>query len=123
MYTRYEGLAARRGMTNYAVAKATGIGQDTLSRWKNGKGEPSVETLQTLADFFEVSLDYLCGREETKKKKRLGREAEELGPVYFSLAIQMKESGIDPGDIEYFIGLHKRAQKTLEERKKKNDKG
>lgn len=62
MYEIYEKLARSRSESNYAVSKATGVGQDTLSRWKTGKGEPSLDTLSILADYFGVSLDYMRGR-------------------------------------------------------------
>lgn len=44
------------------VANATGIDQKTLSNYETGKTNPDSYSLIRLADFFEVSIDYLVGR-------------------------------------------------------------
>lgn len=54
-------LMEEKGVTAYRVAKDTGITQATLSRWKTGKVSPSIETLQVLAEYFGVTIDYLMG--------------------------------------------------------------
>lgn len=61
MYGRYDDLRRERGLSNYQVAKATGISQSTLSDWKNGKSTPKNDKLLILAEFFGVSMDYLLG--------------------------------------------------------------
>lgn len=45
------------------VAKATGIDQKTLSNYETGKTNPDSYALIKLADFFNVSVDYLIGRD------------------------------------------------------------
>lgn len=44
------------------IAKELGISQQNFCRYENGQNEPDIETLIKLADYFDVSLDYLCGR-------------------------------------------------------------
>lgn len=44
------------------VSKATGIDQKTLSNYETGKTNPDSYSLIKLADFFDVSIDYLVGR-------------------------------------------------------------
>lgn len=61
MYDIFMQLMEEKGVTAYRVAKDTGITQATLSRWKTGKVSPSIETLQVLAEYFGVTLDYLMG--------------------------------------------------------------
>ena len=43
------------------VAKATGIDQKTLSNYETGKTNPDSYSLIKLADFYQVSIDYLLG--------------------------------------------------------------
>ena len=50
-------------MTQRDVADRLGISQPSYIRYENGKSEPTIENLIKLADLFDVSLDYLCGRE------------------------------------------------------------
>ena len=47
------------------VAVATGIDQKTLSNYETGKTNPDSYALIRLADFFEVSIDYLVGRRDS----------------------------------------------------------
>ncbi len=51
-------------LSQYALAKKLGISQSTICNWLNGKKEPCIESLWKLADFFDVSIDYLVGRKE-----------------------------------------------------------
>lgn len=46
------------------LAKNIHIASNTLSQFESGKAKPSYEVLIALADFFEVSVDYLLGRED-----------------------------------------------------------
>ena len=61
MYDRLLKLMKENNITPYRLSKETGITQATLSRWKTGKTDPSIETLKKIADYFGVSLDYLLG--------------------------------------------------------------
>ena len=45
------------------IAKLLGISVSTYSNWEQGKFEPDNASLQKLADYFNVSVDYLLGRE------------------------------------------------------------
>lgn len=64
MYEIFEKLLIERGVTAYRVAKETGISSATLTDWKKGRSKPKMEKLQKIADYFGVSIDYLCGNEE-----------------------------------------------------------
>ena len=59
-----EDLMKNEKLTQMQLAKAIGVGQSSISDWLNSKSEPSVENLWKLADFFDVSVDYLIGRKE-----------------------------------------------------------
>lgn len=59
MYSIFEQLLLKYGVSAYKVSKDTGVTQATLSTWKAGKTTPSSETLQKLANYFGVTVDYL----------------------------------------------------------------
>lgn len=44
------------------VSQATGIDQKTLSNYETGKTNPDSYALMKLADYFDVTIDYLVGR-------------------------------------------------------------
>lgn len=69
MYDIFMQLMEEKGVTAYRVAKDTGITQATLSRWKTGKVSPSIETLQVLAEYFGVTIDYLMGNAHIDEQK------------------------------------------------------
>lgn len=64
MYEHYQKLLDEKGLKNADVSRATGISNMTLSDWKHGKTKPKTETMQKLADYLEVSVDYLVNGEE-----------------------------------------------------------
>jgi ABC-type Mn2+/Zn2+ transport system ATPase subunit len=59
MYEIFESLLREKGITAYKISKETGVTQTALSNWKRGKSTPNARNLQKLADYLEVSLDYL----------------------------------------------------------------
>ena len=63
MYEIFEQLLRKHNLSAYKVSKLTGVTQSTLSDWKRGRSTPKTDTLQKLADYFDVSVDYLMGRE------------------------------------------------------------
>lgn len=77
-------LAKQRDITLKELSNKVGIGENSLYRWD--KTSPHSDKLQKVADFFDVSTDYLLGRTEKKKyyelsdkeKKDIAIQAEEL---------------------------------------------
>ena len=57
-------LRKERGIKQEELASYAGVSAQAVSKWENG-GVPDVELLPRIADFFEVSLDFLFGRNET----------------------------------------------------------
>ena len=61
---RINELLKSEGLNQSKLANGIGVNQSTVCNWLNGKKEPSIESLWKLADFFDVSVDYLIGRKE-----------------------------------------------------------
>lgn len=53
-------LAKNRGLSVKELSQKLGFGESTIYKWKNQT--PKVDHLQKVADFFNVSVDYLLGR-------------------------------------------------------------
>lgn len=64
---RIKDLREDRDLRQTDVAEATGIAQRTLSNYETGKTNPDSFALIRLADFFDVSIDYLLGRTNLRK--------------------------------------------------------
>lgn len=63
MYKIFEQLLERDGVTVADVCRATGIKQSTMSNWKKRNNRLSQKNAKKVADFFNVTLDYLYGSE------------------------------------------------------------
>lgn len=61
---RIEELRKGKNLSQRQLAKEIGTSQANLSRWEQGLNEPSVIECWKIADFFDVSLDVICGRKE-----------------------------------------------------------
>ena len=64
MKTNLKALRHSRGLTQIAVQMKTGIEQSLLSKFETGERTPPTETLLRLADFYDVSVDYILCRTE-----------------------------------------------------------
>ena len=62
-------LRAERGCSQKVVADFIGCSTVVYSRYETGAREPSSDTLSKLASFYNVTVDYLLGREEAQEKK------------------------------------------------------
>ena len=73
-------IRKQNGTTQVSLAKYLGIDQTTYSGYETGKSNPDINTLIKIANYFNISLDYLCGRQNknlifadslSEKKKEL----------------------------------------------------
>ena len=71
-WERYSDLCTAAGETPNSVAKKIGASSGSVTAWKNGS-EPRNATTRKIADFFNVSTDYLLGKEENAPTKAGGR--------------------------------------------------
>ncbi|MBQ8309125.1 MAG: helix-turn-helix transcriptional regulator [Clostridia bacterium] len=62
MQNRIRDLREDMDMRQSDLAEKTGIDQRTISNYETGKTSPDAYALIKLADFFDVSIDYLIGR-------------------------------------------------------------
>lgn len=62
---RIKYLRERNNISQIEFAKKIGVSNTVLSRYESGDRKPDYDTLQLIADFFDVSTDYLLGRTDT----------------------------------------------------------
>ena len=58
-----------KGIKATDLAKALHVSKQTVSSWENNRRNPSIETYVKLADLYDVSLDFLVGREFKSDKQ------------------------------------------------------
>lgn len=62
--TRLKELRTARGLTMDALAKEIHGTKAAIGNFENANKKPSLDALIALADYFDVSLDYLVGRSD-----------------------------------------------------------
>ena len=58
---RLRELRLEKGVGQVELAKALNVSKGIISLWENGLREPKLSNLITLAQFFEVTIDFLVG--------------------------------------------------------------
>ena len=67
-----ERIRALRESMNFSqvkFAETFGIGQSSVVRYEKGESSPSLELLVRIADYYDVSLDYVLGRTDNPQGK------------------------------------------------------
>lgn len=90
LFDRIKELSRKRGKNLKQVALELGHGENLFYTWK--KSTPNADKLQEVADYFGVSVDYLLGREDTKKV--------ELKPEEDELIVMFRKNTSDMDDDE-----------------------
>lgn len=66
---RIKSLRKSKSVTQAVLAELLGVTKTQISDLENGKTTTSIERLYTLADYFDVSLDYLVGRSDDPTRR------------------------------------------------------
>lgn len=65
LYQRIKKLCDERGITINKLEKEIGVGYSSIQKWKNTYN-PSMDKINKIANYFNVSLDYLLGRTDIR---------------------------------------------------------
>lgn len=61
---RLKELREKQGLSQKAFALKLNVSQSTVGMWESQKREPNFKTVETIAEFFNVSTDYLLGHDQ-----------------------------------------------------------
>lgn len=61
--SRIKELRKKNGWSQKELAKNVGVKASAISMWENDKRRPDFNSLVSLANIFDISIDYLIGRE------------------------------------------------------------
>lgn len=91
-------LRISKGLQQKELAPLLNIKISTYCQYETGKRQPDYDTLKKIADYFEVSTDYLIGREE-QTEQRKGIRIPVLGNVAAGIPIEAIEDILDYEEI------------------------
>ncbi|WP_035711003.1 helix-turn-helix domain-containing protein [Salibacterium aidingense] len=107
---RIKYLREHNGLAQKHVAEKLGIKNNTLSGYEAGRREPDASTLNKIAEFYGVSVDYLLGRTDDPTPEQ---------PSIFFYGGELSEDEQEHLEEELKI-YRKRKQQWLEQQEKNN---
>lgn len=115
---RIRALANQRDMSLPQLEVELGLGNGTISRWRSSS--PNTDKLQRIADYFNVSIDYLLGRDITLNK----RDQQNINEILANTEQLLKQDGLmfdgNPASPEAIESILSAMQIGMEMAKKKN---
>nr|WP_202709717.1 helix-turn-helix transcriptional regulator [Sporosalibacterium faouarense] len=114
---RLRKLRKEKKLTQVELGKLLKTSHATINRYENNIHQPDLDTLNKLANIFNVSTDYLLGRVDNKEiaiieGKEIPTELSKIGVEYLEVNKELKEKGFTPKKIKRLI-------ETLEDLNKK----
>ena len=86
---RLKQLREEAGLMQKEVSSALHIERSLYGKYENGRSEPPYDVLITIADYFNVTLDYLLGRTDEKSPTPEGAGLSEVDMEFVNLAKQV----------------------------------
>ncbi len=113
---KFKEIRKDKNLTQEELAMHLNIARSTIAGYETKRKEPDYETLRKIADFFEVSIDYLLGRTDEKslyliEGAELPVELRNVGINYITVAKKIKDEGFSPDEIEEILELAKKLRK------------
>lgn len=82
-------------LTQTQLANALGLAFSTISMYERGVREPDFETLEAIADYFNVTMDYLHGKDSSVEKKGITQNELSLSPEQRALLTAVLDLSVD----------------------------
>lgn len=86
-------LRSARGLNQVEFAKILGVSKQCVSNWENDNVMPSIEMLIKIADFFNVTTDFVLGRNEKSYIDVSGLTEEQISHISLIVSDMMKLNG------------------------------
>lgn len=64
---RLRRLRERNRLKRCVLSELCGLNRNAIRRYERGEAQPSLAAIEAIADYFEVSVDYLLGRSDYPK--------------------------------------------------------
>lgn len=100
-------LIENNDITQKQLAQDINAAPSTISSYVQGVREPDFETLKRLADFFDVSIDYLLGH---RSKKADSHAEDELLRIFRALTPEQQDIYLEQGKVMVKLNHKKEAE-------------
>ena len=116
MESRIKQLRENRGLIQEILASELGITQHMLSKYERDVLCIKVDVLKRIAEYFNVTTDYLLGVSEVKRDLQGQMKVNKTLDTYYDLIEIYK--GLDEYDQEMVLSIMQTVKKTCEKRKR-----
>ena len=72
---RFKSLRKEKKLTQTDMAKLLNVTQNAIFRYESGQNEPSLSTILFYSEYFNVSIDYIFGKERKISSSQLNKRA------------------------------------------------
>ena len=107
-------LRKKKGLSQVELAEKLGFSKSLIGLYETGDRKPSFEALEAIADFFNISTDYLMGKDD-KSVYYLDPEAAEMAQQIYDnpeLRILFDASRkVSKEDLQFVVDMVKRLKK------------
>ncbi len=93
-------LRKQKKITQSELAKILEIKQQYYSRYENNQAEPDIETLCKIADYYGVSLDYLCEHQSKALELPANLSQDDKQTIFAYLALPELKKAVIRGEIK-----------------------
>ena len=116
MESRIKQLRENRGLIQEILASELGITQQMLSKYERDVLCIKVDVLKRIAEYFNVTTDYLLGVSEVKRDLQGQMKVNKTLDTYYDLIVIYK--GLDEYDQEMVWSIMQTVKKAGEKRKR-----
>lgn len=81
-------LIKEHGLNISKLAELTGVNVQTIHNWSSGQKPKNIVQIKKVADFFDVSIEYLCFGESDNKKNDLNEYRDEINAGVFEVVLR-----------------------------------
>jgi len=95
---RLKELREEKGITQEQLGKLVNLSQQTIGHYEVNRAKPDIETIEKLAEYFNVSTDYLLGRTNNRKDSAPTLD-DELNAIMRELGPEATRAGLWPAAV------------------------
>ena len=114
MGERIRAARLSHGMTQADLAEAVGVKKSTVGMWENGLREPNIDTLEALADVFNVPMRYFVEKDVDVHRHMTQKDADRLEALHQNPRLGLlfdRQKNMSESDIEMMLSLAERIMK------------
>lgn len=110
---RLKALRLEANLTQSDVAREFGISQQAYAKWENAKANPTQAVISKLANFYNVSVDYLLGNSDYKNSDEIDLSTFEILYRKTSKNLSEEDKKILEEDLRKFLLEREKAIKAM----------